>query len=277
MSLNISRFPTRVVIELTPLCNLTCDMCPRHIIDNNSGFLEFELFKRLIDEIHEFSPDTIVLPFWRGESLLHKEFIKFSEYALQKDIRLHISTNGHLVDGKKAEILSKYEFITFSLHTKEGFKKALKFVQEYKTDDNTIQASFVDCEEDMMLYMNQLIESKDLFGFDTIRLYEEHSKDSKFGYSGKEIFQERTFCPKLRNTLVIAVNGEISRCNHIWNTEKYNINDTSIKEVWESKVIQNIRNNYPDALCMTCDQWSGHTNGKIYKKQGDNIDEHTYL
>ncbi len=277
MSLKISKFPTRVVIELTPLCNLTCDMCPRHIIDKNSGFLEFKLWKELIDEIKEFSPDTIVLPFWRGESLLHKEFIKFSEYALEKKISLHISTNGHYVKGEKAKILSKYEFITFSLHTKEGFDNALEFVKNHKTDKNTIQASFVDCEEDMMPYMNQLIESKDLLGFDTIRLYEEHSKDGKFGYSGRDIFQERTFCPKLTHTLVIAADGGISRCNHIWNTEKQNISNSSIKQVWKDKILKSIRANYPDNMCLPCDQWTGHTNGKTYKKQGGNIDEYTYL
>lgn len=273
MSLIIEKFPTRVAIELTPLCNLSCDMCPRHIIDKNSGFIEFELYKKLIDEIKEFSPNTIVLPFWRGESLLHKEFVKFSEYALEKEIRLHISTNGHFVKGEKAEILSKYEFITFSLHTKEGFENALDFVKKYKTEQNTIQASFVDCEDEMMPFLDELTHSEDLGGFDTIRLYEEHSKEGKFGYSGKDIFESRIFCPKLTNTLVVASDGSISRCNHIWNSEDYNLNTKSIKEAWQSKTMQNIRNNYPDNLCLPCDQWSGNTNGKTWKIQNETISE----
>ena len=264
MSFNIKKFPTRIVIELTPICNLTCAMCPRHIVDKNSGFLEFKLWKKLIDEIKEASPDTIVLPFWRGETLLHKDFIKFSKYALEQDIRLHISTNAHNIEGEKAKILSKYEFITFSLHTKEGFDNALKFTQNFKTKINTIQASFVDCEKEMIPYMKQLLKSKNFLGFDTIRLYEEHTKDGKFGYSAKDIFQPRTFCPKLTDTLVIASDGTISRCNHIWISENYNINNKSIKEAWKSEVINKIRNNYPDNLCMACDQWSGNTNGKIW-------------
>nr|WP_321266966.1 radical SAM protein [uncultured Sulfurimonas sp.] len=273
MSSIVENFPTRIAIELTPICNLTCDMCPRHIIDKNSGFLEFELWKRLIDEIQKQSPNSIVLPFWRGESLLHKEFVKFSEYALEKNIRLHISTNGHYVKGEKAKVLSKYEFITFSLHTKEGFKNALDFVKNYKNKQNTIQASFVDCEEEMMPFLDELILSDNLCGFDTIRLYEEHTKDGKFGYSGKEIFESRTFCPKLTNTLVVASDGSISRCNHIWNTENYNLNSKSIKEAWESEVLGSIRNNYPDNLCLPCDQWSGNTNGKTWKIKDNIISE----
>ncbi len=270
---NISTFPSRIVIELTPLCDLSCSMCPRHIIEKNSGFLQFNTWKKLIDEIKDINKDCIVLPFWRGESLLHKEFVKFSQYALDQGIKLHISTNGHFVHDKKAEILSKYEFITFSLHTKEGFDNALNFVNKYKTKQNTIQASFVDCEQEMMQYLEQIINSADLLGFDTVRLYEEHSKDGKFGYSGKDIFQPRSFCPKLNNTLVIAFDGTISRCNHIWNTEKYNINNSTIKEIWESEIMTNIRVNYPDNLCLPCDQWSGNTNGKTWKTKNNIVYE----
>lgn len=273
MSQIIENFPSRVVIELTSVCNLTCDMCPRHIVDKNKGFLEFELWKKLIDEIKEFNPDSIVLPFWRGESLLHKEFEKFSEYALERNIRLHISTNGHYVKDKKAKILSKYEFITFSLHTKEGVDNALEFVKNYKTEQNIIQASFVDCEEEMMPYLRELIYADDLQGFDTIRMYEEHTKDGKFGYSGKDVYEPRTFCPKLTNTLVIASDGTISRCNHIWESEKYNISDTSIREAWKSEVLDSIRKNYPDELCLPCDQWTGNTNGKTWALKNDLITE----
>jgi len=124
-----------------------------------------------------------------------------------------------------------------------------------------------------MPLLDELTLSNNLQGFDTIRLYEEHTKDGKFGYSGKDIFESRTFCPKLTNTLVIASDGSISRCNHIWNTENYNLNAKSIKEAWESEIIGNIRKNYPDNLCLPCDQWSGNTNGKTWKIEDNLINE----
>lgn len=264
--MNILPFPNRIVLELTPLCNLSCSMCPRHIIEKNSGYMCFTLWEKLIDEIATTDPDAIVLPFWRGESLLHKEFISFSKYALEKKLRLHISTNGHFVKGEKAQILAQYEFITFSIHTIEGFENAMEFVKTYKSEQNTIQISFVDCEKELMPYLEKVTSSDDLLGFDSVRLYEEHTKDGKFGYSGKTINQERFFCPKLENTLVIAYDGSISRCNHIWNTEAEDVNNKSIQDAWNSTVLSAIRENYPDKLCMPCDQWSGNTNGKRWSK-----------
>lgn len=270
---NIKSFPSRVVVELTPICNLTCNMCPRHIIDKHSGYMSFKLWKKLIDEIYGNNSDCIVLPFWRGESLLHKEFIKFSLYALNKNIKLHLSTNGHYVDSTNSEVLSQYEFITFSLHTQIGFDNALKFISQYKSTKNTIQASFVDCEHKMMTNLKQLTNSNNLLGFDTVRLYEEHSKDGLFGYSGKDIFQTRTFCPKLNDTLVIAFDGTISRCNHIWDTEHYDMNISTIQQAWESKIMNNIRTNYPDTLCLPCDQWAGNTNGKLWQIKNKKVIE----
>lgn len=264
--MNILPFPNRIVLELTPLCNLSCSMCPRHIIEKNSGYMCFTLWEKLIDEIATTDPDAIVLPFWRGESLLHKEFISFSKYALEKKLRLHISTNGHFVKGEKAQILAQYEFITFSIHTIEGFENAMEFVKTYKSEQNTIQISFVDCEKELMPYLEKVTSSDDLLGFDSVRLYEEHTKDGKFGYSGKTINQERFFCPKLENTLVISYDGSISRCNHIWNTEAEDVNNKSIQDAWNSTVLSAIRENYPDKLCMPCDQWSGNTNGKRWSK-----------
>lgn len=262
----IEKFPSRIVIELTPLCNLSCVMCPRHIIEKNSGYMDFKLWEKLINEIVTINPQAIVLPFWRGESLLHKEFISFSQYALNRNVRLHISTNGHFVKGEKAQILSEYEFITFSIHTIEGFENAVEFVKNYKSESNTVQISFVDCEKELMPYLDKVINSNDLLGFDSVRLYEEHTKDGKFGYSGKNISFDRFFCPKLENTLVISYDGYISRCNHIWNTETEDVNTQTIQNAWSSQVLSNIRKNYPDQLCMPCDQWSGNTNGKRWNK-----------
>ena len=45
--------PKRIEIELASACNLKCTYCPRHFVDDLKGFIDFSLYKRLIDEISD--------------------------------------------------------------------------------------------------------------------------------------------------------------------------------------------------------------------------------
>ena len=69
-------YPRRIVTELTPQCNLSCSMCPRNYIQTKDGYMSKDLWRCLVDDIAKNEPDAIVLPFWRGESLLHPDFME---------------------------------------------------------------------------------------------------------------------------------------------------------------------------------------------------------
>jgi len=267
--MKVMKYPNRIVLELTPLCNLACAMCPRHYVKDTDGFMEQSLWIKLIDEIVAEAPDSIVLPFWRGESLLHPKFVEMIDYALQRKVRIHISTNGILVKDEYAEVLSRCEFVTFSVHTPIGLKRAKAFnelVKEREGHKPTVQISFVTGEKTTEKLLDGIVESPDLEGFDNIRLYEEHTKDGIFGSTGQHIEVKRHFCPKLVHTFVIAYDGSVSRCNHIWVPEQGpNLQRLTIKEAWESEVMNDIRQQYPDKQCGPCDQWTGHTLGASWK------------
>ena len=261
----ICSYPQRIVVELTPRCDLSCAMCPRHYISETNGTMREKLWRKIIDEVANVSPQAIVLPFWRGESLLHPDFIFLLEYALEKNIRIHIATNGIQVKEKTLGLLLKCEFVTFSIHTLKAYVHAQELLVLRKGGKPVIQVSFVREEKRTENLLKQIVHSKDLKGFDSARIYEPHSKNGVFGKAARSELTPRTFCLKLKNTLVIAHDGSISRCNHIWLTEKsININDVSIKDAWESAYMRSIRNGYPDAQCQSCDQWIGHTTGEAY-------------
>ena len=268
-------FPNRIVLELTPLCNLSCAMCPRHYITEHDGYMSIQLWKSLIDEIATVAPNAIILPFWRGESLMHEGFSEMIQYALDKKIRIHLCTNGHFINEHNSDLLSKTEFVTFSIHSKIGYKKAKEFVsgkQEGKAFPTT-QVSFVDCEKTAQKILPVVKDSDDLDGFDSIRLYTEHTVEGEFGSSAAlEDDVQRKYCPKLVNTLVIAADGSVSRCNHIWETEtSLNANNMSIQEIWTSDYFKAVRKNYPDEKCGPCDQWSGHTQGESWRKKNGKV------
>ncbi|MBI5102968.1 MAG: radical SAM protein [Nitrospirae bacterium] len=266
IDLELPDYPCRIVLELTPLCNLACAMCPRHYVEKAHGFMPKELWIKLIDEIAGTAQDTVILPFWRGESLLHPDFIDLMELALKKSLRIHISTNGHLVTGKYADVLAKCEFVTFSIHTVFGLTRAREFLSLKINGKPTVQISFVKGEKSTEDLLHTLINHPDLDGFDSIRLYEEHTKDGIFGKSACQSDSQRIFCQKLLDTLVISFDGSISRCNHIWETEKgMNVNSVTIKDAWSSSQLSTIRRAYPDQLCTPCDQWIGHTSGESWR------------
>ncbi len=269
----IEPFPKRLVLELTPLCNLSCFMCPRHYVEAEKGYMSPKLWQRLVDEVAKKSPQTIILPFWRGESLLHREFLEFMDYALERSLRIHLCTNGERMSEADFMTLSRLEFVTFSLHTPKGFKHAKEFLSFRKQGRPVTQVSFVDVESSRSI-LSEIVAHPSLCGFDSVRLYREHTKDGVFGSSKLCGDTGRTFCPKLSDTLVVAYDGTISRCNHIWETEKaLNVNDISILDAWNSEAMGRIRENYPDEGCGPCDQWTGHTCGESWRLV-DGVVEH---
>lgn len=273
---NIARFPSRIVLELTPLCNLACRMCPRHYIKDTDGYMDAGLFRKLVDEIAHERPDAIVLPFWRGESCMHPQFAELVDYAMSKGLRVHLSTNGHYMTPEIVDVFHRCEFLTFSLHSKTGFENAQKFI-DAKPDWSKVitQISFVDSEKTTKRYFPGYISDPQLKGFHGIRLYVEHTLGGEFGKNAQTITGTRTFCPKLEQSFAVAADGSYSRCNHIWTPETTaNLNNTSIAEVFAGERMNQIRNEYPDNKCAPCDQWTGHTNGEAWRRQQDGVIKH---
>ena len=86
-------FPDRVYVESTNVCNLDCIMCPTglHIDTRPKGFMEWDLYTAIIDEIAPFA-EAVVLHSW-GEPLLHKRIIEMIQYAKERDLWVETSTN----------------------------------------------------------------------------------------------------------------------------------------------------------------------------------------
>lgn len=264
--MKIRDYPQRIVIELSVACNLSCAMCPRRYIKEKDGCMPGGLWKRLIDEIASASPQSIILPFWRGESLVHPDFIGLIGYALSRSARLHMSTNGILAAGDCARALLDCEFVTFSVHNRRGYERAKEFLALRRGKSPVVQISFVKNEKTADEICAALVDSPDLSGFDSIRIYDEHSKDGIFGKTNGDFIRPRQFCSKLEDTLVIAYDGSVSRCNHIWDTDsRINADENSIKKIWDSQMLEDIRREYPDYKCRPCGQWIGHTCGESYQ------------
>lgn len=100
----LAYLPIRLWIEPTSICNLRCVMCPNKDLEKGQkGFMDFGLFRKIIDEASRFVFDVHLLH--RGESLLHPEFFKMVAYAHDAGIVTRFHTNGTLLDEEKARQL----------------------------------------------------------------------------------------------------------------------------------------------------------------------------
>ena len=72
------KLPKTINIELTNMCNLRCPVCPTHFaMTRERGFMDFELFKSIIDEFKNVNLKPGIIMIFAGEPLLHKNVDKF--------------------------------------------------------------------------------------------------------------------------------------------------------------------------------------------------------
>ncbi len=93
-------------IEICGLCNLNCKMCGF----NNTrakGLMDFNTFKLALGELNKNGKPIIALHQY-GEPLLHPDLGKFLNYALKQGFKIHIYTNGTLLDSAKRALIKKY-------------------------------------------------------------------------------------------------------------------------------------------------------------------------
>ena len=92
--------PLSIDIELASICDLACPHCSREYIVTPDKIMDFDLYKKIIDEISEMSVPSIKLN-WRGEPLLHPNISKCIDYAKRKGIlEVIINTNATMLTKK---------------------------------------------------------------------------------------------------------------------------------------------------------------------------------
>ena len=89
------KFPEAFSIETVNICNAKCWFCPQPGHVRTKGYMKFDIYKKIIDEIslNKRSVKSIAL-FMDGEPSIHKELIRFLIYAKEKKIKnIYLSSN----------------------------------------------------------------------------------------------------------------------------------------------------------------------------------------
>lgn len=126
-----------ILIEVTDFCNLNCIMCSHENIPGPhskiQGFMNFETFKKIIDELPAKKVPAGYKLFWLGEPFLNPDFPKMLSYIYEKlknrSEYIDIHTNGHFLNNENIELLlnigNKLPRLTISLDAihPETYKK----------------------------------------------------------------------------------------------------------------------------------------------------------
>ncbi|MGE5342993.1 MAG: radical SAM/SPASM domain-containing protein [Candidatus Omnitrophota bacterium] len=88
------------LIEITTYCNASCLYCPSKNLKRKREFMDFELFKKIVDDLL-LNHDTPLIVFHiLGEALLHQKLFEMADYirsTARNPVNLQLTTNGLLL------------------------------------------------------------------------------------------------------------------------------------------------------------------------------------
>lgn len=94
---------TKVYIEPTNTCNLSCRTCVRNSWNEPAGMMNMETYRKLIINLKNIS-SLQKISFWGfGEPLLHPDIVEMVTLAKQLGVETQIITNALLLDEAKSE------------------------------------------------------------------------------------------------------------------------------------------------------------------------------
>lgn len=275
-------------IELTNFCDLNCIMCARKFMKREIGFMDFSLFKRIIDQCKDYT-DSIWLHLF-GESLYHPQLYQFINYCSENGIKAKISTNATILDTEKALMLlkSRLDAIILCLDgvTEETYLKTRIGGDFIKVRENII--NFLELKKELnrinphaivqIIRMDNTKDELDVFKKQWEGLADEvwikdfcawARQEEEIVAMAEKQRQADLLCEKKRHPCiylwrdaVILWNGDVVPCCMDFDGKLVfgNLRRERLKDIWNSPKIKSLRkeqieNNYANPLCKNCSEW----------------------
>jgi MoaA/NifB/PqqE/SkfB family radical SAM enzyme len=134
--------PPSIEIEPTNLCNLRCVTCPGSRSIYPRGFMDMDLFRRIIGEAATIGVKRVHL-FLRGEPTLHPHIFEMVAYVKDCGLPIHLTTNGMtLTPERNAQLLdagmTQIDQVTVSFigHSRESHEATMRGVDHEKVVAN---------------------------------------------------------------------------------------------------------------------------------------------
>lgn len=275
----------KIYIEITNICNLSCDFCPK--TSRPAQFMSRELFEEILRKIHGYA--KFLYFHVMGEPLLHPEIGSFLELCHKHGFRVNITTNGMLIDKAADSIITKPALrqVNFSLHSFEANRgeysmdsyldKIFAFIDRSKKEGElSICLRLWNLSEDGQngrnRYILQRIEQEFGLGFkiedkltpcNGIKLADRIFLNQAARFDWPDIAREekpgKAFCYGLRDQIAVLVDGTVVPCclDGQGTIKLGNITEQDLDSIIGSKRAQEIYEGFSgmkavEELCRKC-------------------------
>jgi len=260
-------YPPLLLIEPVSACNLRCPFCFQ--TDKSftrkpfMGVMNFDLFKKIIDEANELGIAAITLAS-RGEPTSHKKFTEMLEYiGLQKNIfEIKINTNGTYLNEKICHAILKNNVTQIIISADHYIKKNYERLRLNSNFEQTVKNVDLLFNTRKKYYPNSIIEIR-VSGIDSERnldrdkfkeFWIKRSDHVTAGYAEKRwnTYENEIHpningpCVFLWERMYIWFDGKVNPCDSDYKSylSYGNFKDGSIKEIWNNNIIQKLRNDH---------------------------------
>lgn len=278
-------FPPYIILEPTNVCNLQCPFCPRDLTEKSRGlgFMEFDVYKKIIDEAAENNVYGISL-YMLGEPLLHSRIIDMINYAKDAGIpAVNLSTAAtttnldKLLDTELDDLILSIDGSTKEMYERMRvggiFEKTLSIATSFLEKKSALK-------KEKPYTRVQIIRTKETESeiTDFIKTWlpladsvYAHNLDGMVPWLGNIMMNpdevktknsNRLPCTQLWKIINIFWNGQVSSCCHdaLGDMVLGNINESSLKDLWNSKPAhefrrKHIENDLEGTICDTCTEW----------------------
>jgi len=276
----------KVYIEITNVCNLKCNFCPKTC--RHPKYMSIEEFEFIINQVKEFT-DYIYMHV-KGEPLLHPNLSDFLDIAYKNAIRVNITTNGVLLKKNKAILLSKpgLRQLNISLHSleqnewiddkQEYMDNIFDFIDEAKSSNLIVALRLWNLSQDgenniaKNKYILDSLEEKLKLDYSIAdeftkkrgikireRLYLNEDIEFSWPALDSDFYDEQGFCYGLRDQLGILVDGTVIPCclDGEGKINLGNIFDSKLLDILDTNRVQDIYDNFSnrcavEELCKRC-------------------------
>ena len=288
--------PWVIFVDPSDVCNFRCKFCPMgdkrlmREVGRPLKVMDFDLYKKIVDDICEFDKPIKVLRLYKdGEPLLNPRFADMVKYAKDSGCcdKIDTTTNASLLNPRRnlkiinagldrinisIEGVNKEQYLDFSLY-RIKFDHLVNNISHFYNNRN-------ECKMIIKIAGDSLSQKDkdnfyDIFGDICDGIYIEHTmncwngfemdgmvQNEKFGIYGQPI-KEVDICPYVFYTFSINSDGLASACFLDWN-RKLIIGDAkteSVKDIWNGIILQyqlmNLDGNRKDHnICKDCSQLS---------------------